>query len=323
MREVLFRKSRQAFWDQVKNQDIHNPDELADAFMEISQDLSYAKTFYPQSDLVPYLNTIATDFYSKLYKNKKSERGGFIKFWIYDLPSVLYNQRRWILYSFLFFSLCCLIGAVAAAKNPAFIETILGKGYINTTNENISKGDPFGIYKSMEPVPMFLMIMVNNIYVSFRIFVYGIFLGGGTLMNLFQNGIMLGSFQYYFFSKNLGWSSVLVIWIHGTLEISAIILSGCAGLILGKSIVFPGTFSRLESLKKAALDGIKIIISLVPVFIMAAFLEGFITRHDHMPKVLSIFILLISLLFVLFYYIYYPYSLFNSKSIKPKTKSHE
>ena len=55
---------------------------------------------------------------------------------------------------------------------------------------------------------------------------------------------MLGAFQYYFFSKGLGWKSVLVIWIHGTLEISSIIIAGAAGLVLAKSLVFPGTYKR-------------------------------------------------------------------------------
>ena len=82
---------------------------------------------------------------------------------------------------------------------------------------------------------------------------------------------MLGSFQYFFFSKGLGFQSVLVIWIHGTLEISAIVLAGAAGLILGNSFLFPKTYTRMASIQKGAKDGLKIVIGLIPIFIVAAF----------------------------------------------------
>ena len=123
---------------------------------------------------------------------------------------------------------------------------------------------------------------------------------------LFDNGIMLGSFQTFFFLKDLGWQSILVVWIHGTLEISAIIIAGGAGLIIGNSILFPGTRSRLASLRSGAKDGLKLMIGLIPVFIAAAFLEGYITRFSTMPKAISISILTGSLFFICWYFIWYP-----------------
>jgi uncharacterized membrane protein SpoIIM required for sporulation len=64
------------------------------------------------------------------------------------------------------------------------------------------------------------------------VFLAGFIFSIGSVWLLLRNGVMVGAFQYYFFSKGLGWDSVLVIWIHGTLEIASIILSGAAGLIL-------------------------------------------------------------------------------------------
>jgi uncharacterized membrane protein SpoIIM required for sporulation len=174
------------------------------------------------------------------------------------------------------------------------------------TNENIEKGDPFGVYKSADPIMMFLGIAVNNIYVSFRVFVMGLLWGVGTIYGLFYNGVMLGSFEYYFFDKGLGGASILVVFIHGTLEISAIIIAGAAGLVLGNSILFPRTFTRIQSMIMGAKDGIKIIIGLMPVFLAAAFLEGFITRHTDMPVWLSLFILIASLSFIIYYFVIYP-----------------
>ena len=138
------------------------------------------------------------------------------------------------------------------------------------------------------------------------VFVSGFLVSIGTVWLLFQNAVMLGAFQYYFFAKGLGWQSILVIWIHGTLEISSIIIAGAAGLILGNSILFPGTHSRLDSLKRGAKDGLKCLIGLVPIFIAAAFLEGFVTRYSRMPLWLSIGILLASLTFIIWYFVLYP-----------------
>ena len=174
------------------------------------------------------------------------------------------------------------------------------------TLENIEKGDPMAVYKQQGEFNMFLGITINNIKVAIYAFAYGIFLGIGTLMVLLQNGIMLGSFQYFFYEKGLLWESARTIWIHGTIEISVIIIAGCAGLVLANGMLFPGTFTRLESFKRGVKNGLKIMISTVPFFIVAGFLEGFVTRHTEMPDWLAIIIILASLTLIIFYYIIYP-----------------
>src|SRR5690606_30617651 len=132
---------------------------------------------------------------------------------------------------------------------------------------------------------------------------------------LIRNGIMLGSVQYYFFSKGLGWDSVLVIWIHGTLEISAIVIAGAAGLVMGNSFLFPKTYKRMVAFKQGAKDGLKMVIGLIPVFLTAAFLEGFVTRHTDMPLWLSCSILASSLAFIVWYMVIYPNRLHQSSQL--------
>jgi uncharacterized membrane protein SpoIIM required for sporulation len=219
----------------------------------------------------------------------------------------LARNRKALLYAFLFFMTFVLMGVLSAKYDDSFIRLILGDGYVNMTNENIEKGDPFGVYKSMDPGYMFVRIALNNIYVSFMVFVQGFFLGIGTVYGLFRNGVMLGAFEYYFFKQGLGMQSILVVFIHGTLEISAIVIAGAAGIILGNSILFPGTYSRGHSMRSGAMDGIKIMVGLVPVFIVAAFFEGYVTRHTGMPLWLSVSILSLSAAFIIWYFVIYPY----------------
>jgi len=97
------------------------------------------------------------------------------------------------------------------------------------------------------------------------------------------------------------------------LEISAIIIAGCAGLVMGNSILFPGTYSRGVSFVRGAKQGVKIVIGLVPVFATAAILESFVSRYSQMPVWLSTSIIGVSLTFIIWYFIIYPIVL-NRKS---------
>jgi uncharacterized membrane protein SpoIIM required for sporulation len=306
LREGRFIKKNIEKWKQYQYESSADPDEMAGEFTELVNDLGYAKTFYPNSRVTQYLNGLASRIYLGIYKNKKEESSRILKFWRYELPLVVRTHHREILYSFIIFILFATMAAFSAAHDDSFVRGVLGDGYVEMTEDNIAKGDPFGVYKSGQPLMMFLRIAINNIEVSFMVFVAGIFFSIGTVWMLFRNGVMVGAFQYYFFAKGLGWKSVLVIWIHGTLEISSIIIAGAAGLILGNSLVFPGTFNRMESLKRGARDGLKCMIGLIPIFIVAAFLEGFVTRYSTMPVWLSLIILISSMGFIIWYFIIYP-----------------
>ena len=306
MREALFVKQNTQRWQNYEGQKLLSPDELAESYLSITDDLAYAKTYYPDSKTTEYLNGLASSFHQSIYKNRKEKSNRFITFWSFELPLVFYKHRKPLLYSFLFFMVFSMMGVLSAKYDSNFIRLILGDDYVNMTNANISKGDPFGVYKQGNSFLMFLQIGFNNIMVELMTFVMGIFVSVGSIYQLLNNGIMLGSFEYYFFSRNLGWQSILVIWIHGTLEISSIIIAGGAGLILGNSLLFPKTYTRLESLKNGAKDGLKIGIGLVPIFIIAAFFESFVTRHTEMPLWLSLLILTASLSFIIWYVIIYP-----------------
>jgi len=315
MREALFLKQNKERWQQYERVPTSDPDELAERFVQLTDDLAYARTFYPKSKTVTYLNGLASHFHLAIYKNRKEKRNRFVDFWVIELPLTLARYQRQLLYAFLFFMVFFLIGWISARYDENFVRLILGDDYVNMTIENIEKGDPFGVYKSQDSLIMFLTIAFNNIQVSFWVYVLGIFAGVWTVYLLFTNGIMLGSFEYFFFSKGLGLKSLVVVFVHGTIEISAIIIAGAAGLILGKSWMFPGTFKRMDSLKLGAKDSLKIVLGLVPFFLVAAFLEGFITRHTEMPLWLSISILIASVLLIAWYFVIYP------KQLKTKIES--
>jgi uncharacterized membrane protein SpoIIM required for sporulation len=316
MHEALFIRQNSAKWKAYEDLQGAGPDELAGAFISVTDDLAYAKTFYPNSKTTKYLNGLAASFHQSIYKNRKEKANRFFTFWQYELPLMFFKHRKPLLYSFLFFMVFSLMGALSARYDNTFIRLVLGNDYVNMTNENIAKGDPFGVYKQGDSPLMFLSIAANNIRVELFTFVMGVFLSVGSIYMIMYNGVMMGSFQYYLFSKGVGWQSVLVIWLHGTLEISAIIIAGSAGMVLGNSFLFPGTYKRLVSLKNGARDGLIIAMGLVPVFLTAAFIEGFITRHTEMPAWLSLAVIILSLSFIIWYVILYPKYL--NQKLNPK-----
>jgi len=317
MREAAFVKQNKDKWttfeNALSNQTEIAPDVLSDLYIEITDHLSYAKTFYPKSNTEFYLNSIASQAHRQIYKTKRESKNRIISFWKTEFPTMFFQHRRSLLIAFLVFAFFTAVGAFSAANEGDFVRSILGDGYVNMTLDNIENNDPMAVYKQQGEFNMFLGITINNIRVALMAFAYGIMFGIGTLMIMLQNGIMLGSFQYFFYEKGLLWESVRTIWIHGTIEISVIIIAGCAGLVLANGMLFPGTYSRLESFKRGVVDGLKIMLSTVPFFIIAGFLEGFVTRHTEMPDWLAIFIISASLALILFYYVIYPYQL-NQKS---------
>lgn len=323
MREAAFAKQNKDKWLRFEsvlknNVEIH-PDELSALYIEVTDHLSYAQTFYPKSNTLRYLNSLSTLAHQKIYKTKREPRSRFITFYTKEFPLFFSKYHKQLAIAFLTFLLFSIIGAYSAATDSNFVRLILGDGYVNMTLENIKNGDPMAVYKKMGEVDMFLGITINNIRVALMAFSFGLLLSLGTLYIIMQNAIMLGSFQYFFYEQGLLWESVRTIWIHGTIEISVIIIAGCAGLVLGNSILFPGTYTRLQSFVRGAKDGLKILISTIPFFIIAGFLEGFVTRHTEMPDWLAITIIGSSLYLIIYYYVIYPIQLKNKLKQKNET----
>lgn len=318
MREVKFLRKNADKWEEFEqlldHPDKADADELADLYVQLTDDLSWAQTFYPESKTTAYLNQLASRVHKRIYKNKKEEKGRIAGFWKNELPALFYKHRMKLTAAFLIFVAAIAIGTISAANDAMFTRMIMGDQYVNMTLTNIEQNDPMAVYKMDHSMDMFLGITFNNVRVSFVAFLAGLLASLGTGLVLMQNGIMIGAFFSVFFSHNLLTESLLVVFIHGTLELSAIIIAGAAGFVMGNGLLFPGSYKRSQSFKRSAKEGLKMTVGLVPLFIMAGFLESFVTRYTEMPVWLSVFIIGGSLFFVLWYFVYYPHKMFNKKA---------
>lgn len=311
MKEVTFIRQNIEKWRDVElmveNSVETAPDVQADAYIDLTSDLAYAQTHFPQSRITLYLNNLASALHNQIYRNKRESISRLVTFWTQEIPQTIWEARHALMASFIIFVISVTIGLVSQLGDDSFARLILGDQYVDMTLDNIAKGEPMAVYDSGAETEMFLGITWNNVKVSFMVFVMGVFTSLGTGFLLFQNGVMVGSFQTFFFQQGLGFESMLAIWLHGTLEIWAIIVSGAAGITLGNGWLMPGTYGRLTSFMMAARRGLKIIVGTVPVFVMAGFIEGFATRHTEWPTWLRLTIIGASALFIGYYYLYLPY----------------
>jgi len=306
LREGLFIKKNKDRWEKTEYMPPDDADELARDFIRLTDDLAYAKTFYPTSRVTAYINSLAARIYLGIYQNRKEEAGRISRFFKYDLPLTIRKHHSVILFAFLLFVLFFSVGFFSAQKDEGFVRQMLGDHYVDMTEKNIEAGNPFGVYESGNSFLMWMGFMINNIMVSLIYFVRGIFFGIFSATALVKESVRLGAFEYLFYAKGLGGQAVFTVLLHGFLELTAIIISCAAGIVLGKSYLFPGTIKRLEAFKVGAKDGVKIVIGLMPVFAIAAFFEGFVTRHYKMSVWLSSALLLLSAAFVIFYFVIYP-----------------
>ncbi len=312
MREVAFIKQNKEKWltfeQAIFGKTKKNPDEMASLYIQLVNDLSYAQTFYPKSKVTKYLNYLASQIYQKIYKTKREESNRVVRFFKTEVPLIVYQYRRYILYAFIMFFVFLMIGVLSARYDDSFVRLIMGDAYVNMSLENIQKGDPVAVYQSGSNWGGFIAITFNNLFVGLKCFFYGIFGGAGTIWILLQNCIMLGAFQYFFYEHDVFWESVRGIWIHGAMEIFAIVIEASAGLILGASVLFPKTYSRLNSFKIGFKNGLKIVLATMPFTFAAGFLEGFVTRYSKaMPNWLNVLIILGTLSIIAYYFLIYPF----------------
>lgn len=311
MRETKFIEQNKKKWqklEQMLETEVQDPEKLNDQFVQVTDDLSYSRTFYPNRSVRVYLNGLAQRIFSSIYKGKKkTDANRFKRFWLEEIPQLVYESRTEFFLAFGLFALSMIIGVVSSIYDPEFVRHILGDGYVDMTIDNIEKGDPMAVYKDREAFGMSLGITANNIWVAFLTFIMGVFYAIGTVWILIQNGIMVGAFQYFFVQEGLFQESFLTIWTHGTLEISAIVIAGAAGLTMGRGLVFPGTYSRTKAFQLSARRGLKIYLALVPVFLMAGFIEGYLTRQTDTPDAIRLGFILVCLAFILGYFVVFPW----------------
>ncbi len=310
MRETDFigqNKEKWADFERVLNSGSADAERLSRLFVETTDDLSFARTYYPNRSVRVYVNGIAQYVYHKVYRNRKREKGAFKNYWKAELPDAVWHARKTLLAAFLIFLLGMGIGLLSSAHDPSFVNLILGDGYVQMTEENIARGNPLGVYDQGGMFETFLYITWNNIRVAVLCFLLGLLFQAGSIFIVLSNAVMVGAFFWFFIERKLFGEMFFAVMLHGTLELSMIVLAGAAGMTLGRGLVQPGSYTRLQALLISARQGIRIMLGVSAFLVIAGFIEGFATRFTNAPNFIRGLVVLLSTALVVGYFVVYPY----------------
>ncbi|MEY4934778.1 MAG: hypothetical protein RIS64_1137 [Bacteroidota bacterium] len=309
MRETQFIRQNEQKWsefEEILAETSPEADRLHDMFVQVTDDLAHAQTFYPSRKVRAYLNGLAQNVFTQLYQRRRSPLKRLKYLLLEELPQVVYESRRDFTISVVLFLIAWMIGAFSSYMDTEFPKIVLGEDYVRMSIENAKSNDPMKVYKTSPNFDMAGYIMINNIFVTLRYFIMGIFTGIGSAAYMMYEGVRLGAFFEMFRQMGHWKEAQLTVWMHGALEISAIIIGTAAGITMGKGWLFPGTYTRFQSFKRASKRGITIMVGVTIMLIFAAIIEGFITRYTQLNDLARGLFILSCFASILFYYGWYP-----------------
>lgn len=227
----------------------------------------------PANDIVKYLNGLVVRVHGSIYRKPPFRWGGVLGFLKAGFPRTIRRTALYVFVSATLFLFFGLVGFVLAAGEPGFVELVVP----DTIIETVEKGDVwFNDLHTIAPQAS-SALMTNNISVSFLAVAAGITFGVGTCYILALNGLLLGTVAALCYSHGLSlefWSFVLP---HGSLELTAIVIAGAAGLVLGHALVDPGPFKRAEFLSVRGKEVGQLALGCVPLLVCAGFIEAFLS----------------------------------------------
>jgi uncharacterized membrane protein SpoIIM required for sporulation len=253
---------------------------LGRLYRSASSDLSRARALNLGTDILSYLNNLAVKAHNQVYQSKKNRWLDFFNFLYATFPALV---RRYIGYIGLSFAICVLPGIACydfthRDVNFAHMEIMTGRPLVSDEMWDMIEHKKMWTDQLQDASPTFSsLIAANNIRVCIMSFALGITAGLGTVIILFFNGMSIGTIfgicQHYGLLQNI----LLFVVGHGSLELPAIFISGGAGLLLGKAILFPGQYSRADSLRLLARPALGLFAGCIPLLLLAGCIEGFIS----------------------------------------------
>jgi uncharacterized membrane protein SpoIIM required for sporulation len=130
---------------------------------------------------------------------------------------------------------------------------------------------------------MFGYYIRNNIGVAFQCFAGGLFAGVGSLFFLAYNGALFGALAGYLTERGLSTTFYSFVATHSAFEVTAIVLSGAAGLRIGHALLAPGRRTRRQALVHATHDSAIMLYGVVAMLLIAAAVEAFWSSAAWLP----------------------------------------
>lgn len=240
--------------------------------------------------LVDRLNGIVVACHNRLYAQNSRFRYQWLRFLLVDYPRVLHRNRRFIAVATLLFTVPLLGLGLLCYFDPDFIYAVMDASQVRSME---GMYDPAArvLGRSREADTDLLMFghyIQNNIGIAFREFAGGLPFGVYTVFTLFYNGVVIGAVAGHL--TQLGYHSTFYPFIigHGSFELTAIVLSGAAGLKIGMALIDPGGLKRSAALREASREAVQIVLGAAAMLLVAAFIEAFWSSKATLPIAIKI-----------------------------------
>lgn len=274
--EILAQAQRQG----AKKLPLEQVERLGRLYRQTASDLAYARTYFPHSQTVTYLNQLVSQAHNAIYAEEPQRLKRLWRFFAADVPRAVREAWKPLALSTAMMILGGLVGFFAILYDPNLAEALVPDQFREFVVQDRS-GEPWPV----EVRSLFgAMILLNNVRVCLLSFGLGFTLGVGTAVVLFYNGLIVGSLAAHFFRAGLSFSFWALILPHGMLELMAIFLSGAAGFVLGWPLVNPGERTRLEAFSAGARRAVVLMMGALPFLAIAAAIEGFVTPMESLPE---------------------------------------
>ena len=268
-----------------------DPSDLNEAihlYREISADLAILRTSEADPKLVERVNRLLARGHGLLYRGSDPRKNwSLLRFYRQTFPRVFRQTWKCTLASFVCAALFYCMAYQAVRDRPDVAADILG-GMDSEFKGAKTAGDIQDRFKAVSSSVLSSSVTANNIRVALNAFALGITFGVGTIYILIVNGTMLGGMAGAFSESGMEWIFWSTVLPHGALELSAIVVAGGAGLVIGYSLWCPGRRTRTRALREEAVKAVQIAFGLIPAFILAGFMEGFVTPSDAIPQGLKV-----------------------------------
>jgi uncharacterized membrane protein SpoIIM required for sporulation len=249
--------------------------------------------------LIRDLQNLTSRAYSQIYQgSRRQDWKAIVEFYRWGFPEVV--QKTWT-YTAIATAIFLVGGLVAwwyAWQDPVFMSLVVPEGLISQVRDEhkLWMGSIIGV----EPLAS-SGIMINNMSVAFKIVGGGIAAGIVTIFILIYNGLLMGAIATLVGQNNLAYPFWAFVLPHGSLELPAIFLSGGAGLLLARALVFPGEYRRTDALKIYGFKAAQLVFGIVPILFIAGIIEGFISPNPAIPDSLKyVFGLMLFALLILY-----------------------
>lgn len=241
-----------------------------------------AKDRHYSSHLVDKLGDLVVRGHQQLYRRKQPFFQQFIRFIVADFPRLVRAQQVYLWWATALLYVPGLLIYAAILWQPDLVYTITSPEQVSSFEEMYDpENRTIGAARESDTnVQMFGFYIRNNIGVSFQTFAAGILFGVGTIFFLVYNGLVMGAVAGHLTNAQFTETFFTFVVGHGSFELTAICISGAAGLQLGYALLAPGNYARIESLKRAGQVAIQLVYGVIIMLIIAAFIEAFWSSNN-------------------------------------------